>query len=72
MKGSGRSIEAYSMFEKLSEVRDLMLGFGGHPLAAGLSLKKENLEEFRKQLNVRCGLTEADFVAKVMIDVGRI
>lgn len=69
LKGSGRSIEAYSMFEKLSEVRELMLGFGGHPLAAGLSLKKENLEEFRKQLNVRCGLTEADFVAKVMIDV---
>ena len=69
LKGSGRSIEAYSMFEKLSEVRGLMLGFGGHPLAAGLSLKKENLEEFRKQLNVRCGLTEADFVAKVMIDV---
>lgn len=69
LKGSGRSIEAYSMFEKLSEVRGLMLGFGGHPLAAGLSLRKENLEEFRKQLNVRCGLTEADFVAKVMIDV---
>lgn len=69
LKGSGRSIEAYSMFEKLSEVRELTLGFGGHPLAAGLSLKKENLEEFRKQLNVRCGLTEADFVAKVMIDV---
>lgn len=69
LKGSGRSIEAYSMFEKLSKVRGLMLGFGGHPLAAGLSLKKENLEEFRKQLNVRCGLTEADFVAKVMIDV---
>lgn len=69
LKGSGRSIEAYSMFEKLSEVRGLMLGFGGHPLAAGLSLKKENLEEFRKQLNVHCGLTEADFVAKVMIDV---
>lgn len=69
LKGSGRSIEAYSMFEKLSEVRGLMLGFGGHPLAAGLSLKKENLEEFRKQLNVRCGLMEADFVEKVMIDV---
>ena len=67
LKGSGRSIEAYSMFEKLSEVRDLMLGFGGHPLAAGLSLKKENLEEFRKQLNVRCGLTEADFVANLYL-----
>ncbi|MCQ5300318.1 DHHA1 domain-containing protein, partial [Blautia wexlerae] len=67
LKGYARSIEAYSMFEKLAEVRDLMLGFGGHPLADGLSLKKENLEAFRNQLNVRCGLTEAHFVAKVMI-----
>lgn len=69
LKGSGRSIEAYSMFEKMSEVKNLMIGFGGHPLAAGLSLKKENLEEFRKQLNERSGLTEADFVSKTMIDV---
>lgn len=69
LKGSGRSIEAYSMFEKMSEVKDLMIGFGGHPLAAGLSLKKENLEEFRKQLNERSGLKEEDFVSKTMIDV---
>lgn len=69
LKGSGRSIEAYSMYEKLVEVKDLMLGFGGHPLAAGLSLKEENLEEFRKQLNARSGLTDADFIPKVMIDV---
>ena len=69
LKGSGRSIEAYSMYEKMVEVKDLMLGFGGHPLAAGLSLKEENLEEFRKQLNERSGLTEADFVPKVVIDV---
>ena len=69
LKGSGRSIEAYSMYEKLVEAKDLMLGFGGHPLAAGLSLKEENLEEFRKQLNARSGLTDADFVPKVMIDV---
>ena len=69
LKGSGRSIEAYSMYEKMVEVKDLMLGFGGHPLAAGLSLKEENLAEFRKQLNERSGLTEADFVPKIMIDV---
>lgn len=69
LKGSGRSIEAYSMYNKMVEVKDLMLGFGGHPLAAGLSLKEENLEEFRKQLNVRSGLTDADFIPKIMIDV---
>ena len=69
LKGSGRSIEAYSMYNKMVEVKDLMLGFGGHPLAAGLSLKEENLEEFRKQLNARSGLTDADFIQKVMIDV---
>lgn len=69
LKGSGRSIEAYSMYNKMVEVKDLMIGFGGHPLAAGLSLKEENLEEFRKQLNARSGLTDADFVPKVMIDV---
>lgn len=69
LKGSGRSIEAYSMYNKMVEVKDLMIGFGGHPLAAGLSLKEENLEEFRKQLNSRSGLTDADFVPKVMIDV---
>lgn len=69
LKGSGRSIEAYSMYNKMVEVKDLMLGFGGHPLAAGLSLKEENLEEFRKQLNARSGLTDADFIPKVMIDV---
>ena len=69
LKGSGRSIEAYSMYNKMVEVKDLMLGFGGHPLAAGLSLTEENLEEFRKQLNARSGLTDADFIPKIMIDV---
>jgi len=69
LKGSGRSIEAYSMYNKMVEVKDLMLGFGGHPLAAGLSLKEENLAEFRKQLNARSGLTDADFIPKIMIDV---
>lgn len=69
LKGSGRSIEAYSMYNKMVEVKDLMLGFGGHPLAAGLSLKEENLEKFRQELNARSGLTDADFISKVMIDV---
>lgn len=69
LKGSGRSIEAYSMYNKMVEVNDLMLGFGGHPLAAGLSLKEENLEKFRQELNARSGLTDADFIQKVMIDV---
>lgn len=69
LKGSGRSIEAYSMYNKMVEVKDLMLGFGGHPLAAGLSLKEENLEKFRQELNARSGLTDADFVPKIMIDV---
>ena len=69
LKGSGRSIETYSMYNKMVEVKDLMLGFGGHPLAAGLSLKEENLEKFRQELNARSGLTDADFIPKVMIDV---
>lgn len=69
LKGSGRSIEAYSMYNKMVEVKDLMLGFGGHPLAAGLSLKEENLEKFRQELNARSGLTDADFIPKVMVDV---
>lgn len=69
LKGSGRSIEAYSMYNKMVEVKDLMIGFGGHPLAAGLSLKEENLEKFRQELNARSGLTDADFIQKIMIDV---
>lgn len=69
VKGSGRSIEAYHMFRKLSEVSDLMLKFGGHPMAAGLSLPEENIDEFRKRLNENSGLTEEDFKARVWIDV---
>lgn len=69
VKGSGRSIEAYHMFQKLSEVSDLMLKFGGHPMAAGLSLLEENIDEFRQRLNEYAGLTEEDFRARVWIDV---
>lgn len=69
VKGSGRSIESYHMFQKLSEVKDLMLKFGGHPMAAGLSLLEKNIDEFRRELNERSGLTEEDFKAKLWIDV---
>ena len=69
VKGSGRSIESYHMFQKLSEVKDLMLKFGGHPMAAGLSLLEENIDEFRRELNERSGLTEEDFKAKLWIYV---
>ncbi|MBQ9941592.1 MAG: single-stranded-DNA-specific exonuclease RecJ [Christensenellaceae bacterium] len=69
LKGSGRSIETYSMFEKLQECKDLLSKFGGHPMAAGLSLPEENLEVFRKRLNEASGLTEEDFRQVVRIDV---
>ena len=69
VKGSGRSIESYHMFQKLSEVKDLMLKFGGHPMAAGLSLLEENIDEFRRELYAWSGLTEEDFKAKLWIYV---
>lgn len=69
IKGSGRSIEAYNMFEELVKVRDLLDKFGGHPMAAGMSLKKERLTEFRNRLNRQTTLTDADFIEKVWIDV---
>ncbi len=69
IKGSGRSIEAYNMFEKIDCHRDMCIKFGGHPLAAGLSIKREDFEEFRRLLNEDAGLTEADLVPKMMIDV---
>lgn len=69
LKGSGRSIPAYSMADELNRVKDLMLGFGGHPGAAGLSLKKENLDAFRQRLNELSTLTAADFEEKQYIDM---
>lgn len=68
VKGSGRSIENYHMFLKLSEVKELMLKFGGHPMAAGLSLIEENIDEFRRRLNENSGLCEEDFKAVIWID----
>lgn len=69
LKGSGRSIEAYHMYEGLHGVEDLLTKYGGHKLAAGLSLEEKNLEELRRRLNADCHLTEEDFVHKILIDV---
>ncbi|MBE5957202.1 MAG: single-stranded-DNA-specific exonuclease RecJ, partial [Lachnospiraceae bacterium] len=69
LKGSGRSIEAYSMFEEMSRAKDLMSKFGGHPMAAGLSIPKENLMPFREKLNELTTLKDSDLVAKISIDV---
>lgn len=69
LKGSGRSIEGYHMFEKLLMVSDLMTKFGGHPMAAGVSLPKENLEEFRRRLNEDANLTEKELTPVEWIDV---
>ncbi len=68
VKGSGRSIEEYNMFEGLLKCRDLLTRFGGHPMAAGLSLERDNLELLRKQLNETATLTEDDLIPKVYID----
>ena len=68
IKGSGRSIESYNMFEEMTKCRDVFTKFGGHPMAAGLSLPEEKIEELRERLNQSTTLTEEDFVAKILID----
>ena len=69
VKGSGRSIEAYSMYEELVKAGHLLEKFGGHPMAAGISLAEENVDPFRRLLNEQCALTKEDLVEKVVIDV---
>lgn len=69
VKGSGRSTECYSMYEKLCECREYLTKFGGHPMAAGLSLEEDNIEPFRRKLNKLSGLGPEDFIEKVSIDV---
>lgn len=69
VKGSGRSIESYHMYRALCGVQDLLLKFGGHPMAAGFSLKEENVGEFRRRLNEQSALTREDFIPKIWIDV---
>lgn len=68
-KGSGRSIEAYRMYQGLCEVSDLLVKFGGHPMAAGLSIEESDIDEFRRRLNENAKLTEDDFVPQIWIDV---
>lgn len=69
VKGSGRSIEQYHMYQGLVKVEDLLPKFGGHPMAAGLSIEEKDIEEFRRRLNADAELTEEDFIPKVWIDV---
>lgn len=69
IKGSGRSIEAYHMYEELSRCKELFTKFGGHKLAAGLSLKREDLEIFRQRINENCSLSEEELTEKVSIDM---
>ncbi|OBR95041.1 MULTISPECIES: single-stranded-DNA-specific exonuclease RecJ [Clostridium] len=67
-KGSGRSIEGYNMFEELVKCKELMCQFGGHPLAAGLSIEEENIDKLRDRLNKNCKLTDEDIIPKIRID----
>lgn len=68
VKGSGRSIEAYHMYEQMSRCKELFIKYGGHKMAAGLSMKKENVEVLERMLNAQAALTEEDFIPKVHID----
>lgn len=68
-KGSGRSIEEFSMFEEMTKCKELFTKFGGHPMAAGLSLKKENIDKFRSIINKNCSLTDEDLIPKLHIDM---
>lgn len=69
IKGSARSIPGYNMFEELSKVSELFTKFGGHPMAAGMSLPKENLSKLRKQLNENCTLTQEEMIEHLSIDI---
>jgi len=69
VKGSGRSIDGYHMFDELCKCRALLIRFGGHRLAAGLSLKRENIDELRNVLNETCQLTHEDLTEKITIDM---
>lgn len=69
VKGSGRSIEEYNMFKELTKVKDYLTKFGGHPMAAGLSLEEEDISHFRRALNEYTSLTDEDLIPKISIDV---
>ncbi|MCM1190341.1 MAG: single-stranded-DNA-specific exonuclease RecJ [bacterium] len=69
VKGSGRSVEGYHMYRAMTEVQRFFTRFGGHAMAAGLSMREEDIESFRRELNERCTLSEEDFIPRVHIDV---
>ena len=69
LKGSGRSIEEYNMFEKMVKCRELFKKFGGHAMAAGLTIEKDNFEKLRKRLNDEADLSKEDLTRKIWIDV---
>jgi single-stranded-DNA-specific exonuclease len=69
VKGSGRSIESFHMYDEMTKCNDLFTKYGGHKLAAGLSLAEENVDIFRRRINENCTLTSEDFQEKVLIDV---
>lgn len=69
VKGSGRSIEEYSMYEEMTKCKELFTKYGGHPMAAGLSLPQEHVEAFRRMLNENAALTDEDLRGKIIIDV---
>ena len=69
VKGSGRSIESYSMYDEMTKIKPVFTKYGGHPMAAGLSLREGDVEKFRQQINQVCTLTEEDLTEKIVIDV---
>lgn len=69
LKGSGRSIETWHMYEGLNRVKHLLSKFGGHKMAAGFSMPEENLEQFRKEINEKSGITPEDLNEKIAIDM---
>ncbi|WP_331618235.1 single-stranded-DNA-specific exonuclease RecJ [Serpentinicella sp. ANB-PHB4] len=69
IKGSGRSIEVYNMFEELSKCKDILVKFGGHPMAAGLSLEKSNIDLLRNKLNNAVTLTDNDLIPTLKLDL---
>ena len=69
IKGSGRSIDNYNMFQELMKCKDILIKFGGHPMAAGLSLEEINIDVLRTRLNKRTLLSEEDLIPKVYIDM---
>lgn len=71
LKGSARSISAYNMFEKVNEIKDLTVSFGGHEMAAGMSIRQEDLEKFERELNARAKLSDYDLQREISIDLSQ-